>query len=373
MTESSHDDAQRLTVLFCPLDWGLGHASRDIPLMRSLIKQGYKVVLASSTPLKALLEQSIPELIFEKFEGPLITYSKNRFLILKLLTKLPEWLLWFKREKNIISRLVDKHKPYCIISDNRYGARHPKVKSIIITHQLSPKLPSTFKWAESLVNKIVVRLVCKFDECWIPDFPQGQSLAGDLVHKYLLPKNARLIGPISRFMDETPDLCMAESYRQMALLSGPEPQKSMLKKMISRKFGETSEKSLIVSGNPESNLNEGVNPFPNITTLPHLDQGRLRTLILETPMLICRSGYSTIMDLYFLNKSAVIIPTPGQTEQEYLAQYHSNKHLALSQHDFSKLSMSELSSALDAFRHQKNTIHQKHETFSPLLHIKNWL
>ena len=109
------------------------------------------------------------------------------------------------------------------------------------------------------------------------------------------------------------------------------------------------------------------------TTLPHLDQGRLRTLILETPMLICRSGYSTIMDLYFLNKSAVIIPTPGQTEQEYLAQYHSNKHLAISQHDFSKLSMSELSSALDAFSHQKNTNHQKHETFSPLLHIKNWL
>lgn len=253
---------------------------------------------------------------------------------------MPLWFRWQKKEKAIVHRLVQKHQPKIILSDNRYGARHPMVYSILITHQLMIKLPKGFKWAEGMAHHFILRLIKPFDECWIPDFGGANSLAGDLAHRYPLPHNARLIGPLSRFMDVSAlSSTNHPHYNCLAILSGPEPQKTLLKNLLIKKLSECKFKSLIITGQPDLTVENYFEKEKEVTLIPHLNQEKLTQLILDTPIIITRSGYSTIMDLYFLNKKALLVPTPGQTEQIYLAAYHATHHPFIAQHQspFSQL------------------------------------
>jgi hypothetical protein len=328
------------TILVCPLNWGLGHASRDIPVIRRLIIQGFHVVVASEPPLTQLISNAVPEADTDFFPGPRITYTRSKLLIPKLLSLLPGWILWIGKERKIINQLVDKHKPSCIISDNRYGARHPDVRSIIITHQLMIKMPLLFKWLERPMHRIIRQLILKFDECWVPDFKMAASLAGDLVHKFPLPQNVRLIGPLSRFMDEDiPESHFPENPNipeVLVILSGPEPQKSLLRDKSARIIAASELSAVIITGDPDKTLGDsGFVPSRKMEVFPHLPQSLMRQLISETPIVVSRAGYSTIMDLWYLQKSALLIPTPGQTEQEYLAFYNKSRHSFISQEHLS--------------------------------------
>ncbi|GAO27967.1 hypothetical protein [Geofilum rubicundum] len=153
------------TILICPLNWGLGHATRDIPIIRRLQTMGFKVVVATQSPLKELINEAVPGLSFDDFPGPKVTYTKSAYLIPKLIRQLPLWFKWLNKERNITQQLVQKHRPVAILSDNRYGARHPEVRSILITHQLMVKLPGALKWAEGLGHRFILRLIKPFDEC----------------------------------------------------------------------------------------------------------------------------------------------------------------------------------------------------------------
>lgn len=335
------------TILICPLNWGLGHATRDIPIIRRLQTMGYNVVVATESPLRELINEAVPGLTFEEFPGPQVTYSKSKYLIFKLLGQLPRWLRWQKKEKEIIVRLVQKHQPQLILSDNRYGARHPQVRSILITHQLMIKLPAGFKWAEPLAHRFIQHLIKHFDECWIPDFEKSDSLAGDLVHRYPLPPKARLIGPLSRFMDTVPPPSTNHpAYNCMAILSGPEPQKTLLKDLLVEKLSPGPFKSLILTGDPDLALENHLQKESVVTLIPHLNQEKLTLLIRNTPIIIARSGYTTIMDLYFLNKKALLVPTPGQTEQIYLAVFSSKKHPFITQDKIPGIHLNDLCAKL---------------------------
>ncbi len=335
------------TILVCPLNWGLGHATRDIPIIRSYLQQGYRVVVASEANIIQLLQQEVPGIETDYFQGAHITYSSGNNQIWKLMQQLPLALFWLIREKQITAKLVKKYKPACIISDNRYGVRHSKVKSVIITHQLMLKMPSGLSWLEKPFHCLIKLLVSGFSECWIPDSPLPDLLAGDLAHRYKLPQNARFIGPLSRFADsydEPLELTTTEKYAPdlLVILSGPEPQRTILQKIISEKAMSENIKTLIIAGKPEIKAISSDNSC-NLQILPHLKSGQLKYLITKTPYVICRSGYTTLMDLWYLKKSAIVIPTPGQTEQEYLAGYHHQKnHFAISQTDFKAISLKQL-------------------------------
>ncbi len=347
-------DTQK-TILICPLNWGLGHATRDIPIIRRLQAMDYKVVVATESPLTELINEAVPGLTFEYFPGPKVTYSKSNLLIFKLLKQLPLWLRWQKKEKEIIDQLVQKHQPQIILSDNRYGARHPKVRSILITHQLMVKLPKGLKWAETLAHRFILRLTKPFDEVWIPDFEKPDSLAGDLAHFYPLPGNARLIGPLSRFMD--PPLHQSTNhpnYNCLAILSGPEPQKSLLKDLLIDKLTRSPFKSLIITGEPNLEMEEKFHKEKSLTLIPHLNQEKLAQLICDTPILITRSGYSSIMDLYFLKKRALLVPTPGQTEQNYLAVFNAKNHPFIAQNKILTTPLNEI------FGHLSESIADQH-------------
>jgi len=344
------------TILICPLNWGLGHATRDIPIIRRLADKGYKIIIATQTPIKEIIDEAVPGLCYEYFPGPKITYSKSKFLVLKLISQVPLLIKWIKKEKAIISSLVKKYDPCLIISDNRYGAYHPKVHSIIITHQLMIKLPFLLKWAEFLAHKIISNLIHKFDECWIPDFNKEYSLAGDLVHLYSLPKHAKLIGPLSRFMDDekTKEIKHTQ-YNCLAIISGPEPQKTILKDTLIKTLRNNRIKSLFLTGNPHLKSEKRLTVDNFTTLLPHLNQDKLKQLISSTPLIIARSGYTTIMDMYYLNKKAILIPTPGQTEQNYLAKHNKKRHICLSQNKLAdlKINLNEWSQLLKPLSHQK--------------------
>lgn len=334
---------QKGTILVCPLNWGLGHATRDIPIIKRLMARGFRVVVASEATIIDLLLQEIPGLETDYFPGARITYSAGNNQLWVLLKQLPAAIAWLFREKKITRQLVNKYRPVAIISDNRYGVRHPKVKSILITHQLMLKMPKGLSALEKPFHRLVKKLVAKFDHCWIPDLPPPYSLAGDLVHRYPLPHNATLAGPLSRFMDaprwqQTSSQPETDGSELLILLSGPEPQRTILENLLREKVVEEKIKTIMVTGKPGSNPEPVQDSFLHIYS--HVESRQLQALLKTTPAILCRSGYSTLMDLWFLNRQALLISTPGQTEQEYLAGYHHLKgHFSLSQKELHTISL----------------------------------
>ena len=339
-------NSQKGTILVCPLNWGLGHATRDIPVIKRLMARGFRVIVASEANILHLLQQEIPYLETDYFPGAKITYAPGNNQVWALLRQLPSALAWLNREKKITRHLVNKYKPIAIISDNRYGVRHSKVKSILITHQLMLKMPAGWSALERPFHWLVKHLVSKFDHCWIPDLPQPHSLAGDLTHKYPLPKNAKLVGPLSRFMDpiqpnKLSDQVIIKQAELLVLLSGPEPQRTILEEILQKKVADEKIKTIMVTGKPGTNPEPSQNQF--LQKHSHIESEQIQSLIINTPSVLCRSGYSTLMDLWFLNREAILIPTPGQTEQEYLSQYHRHKgYCTRSQTELARISLRSL-------------------------------
>ncbi len=321
------------TVLFCPLNWGLGHITRDLPLIKEFIKHHYRVVVATDAPLDQWLKKELPEAETIFFAGPRIRYSRSRPLLPILLLQLPGMIRWIKREKKRVAQLIQLYQPSLIVSDNRYGARSKKVTSIIITHQLMIKMPRGLKRLEGPTHRLIKWMVTRFDECWVPDYSKPYSLAGDLVHKYPLPPNALLIGPLSRFDEESlhsENTLPHDSTGVLSLISGPEPQRSVLEDKIIKNLVLHRTPGTIVAGRPGGSPKATSNG--NIRIVAHLPTLQMLQIIKSHAVIVCRPGYSTIMDLHFLKKSAWLIATPGQTEQLYLARYHDKKgHHSISQ------------------------------------------
>ncbi|MFW6042961.1 MAG: glycosyltransferase [Marinilabiliaceae bacterium] len=316
-----------MTVLFCPLDWGLGHIARDLPLIRWFQTQGHNVVVATSPKIENWLKRECPEIETTRFQGPEIRYSRHKYLHIKLLVQLPKLIQWPRKEKKRTEELVRKFRPALIVSDNRYGARHPEVFSVIITHQLMIKMPGLLKWIEWPLHKLIRMLLNKFDEVWVPDLERTHSLAGDLVHKYPIPQHAKLIGPLSRFHEPKEDFPhdKATSLKGiLAIISGPEPQRSLLEKELRETATRLTEKIILITGTL-TEQNRSITDDNDLQVFPHLPTKHLRAIIQSNRTIIARAGYSTIMDMYYLGRRIWLVPTPGQTEQLYLADYHQKK------------------------------------------------
>lgn len=312
-------------ILICPLDWGLGHATRCIPIIQLLLKRNVNVFIAASGRSLALLKKEFPDLTFIDFAGYTINYPTSTGMIFKVLSSLPKIFRGIKQEHDQLEKIIDKYKIDIVISDNRYGCWNKKVKSIFITHQLMIKSP----FGEQSLHHLILKYVGKYHECWIPDNSHSNNLSGDLAHKYPLPKNTFFIGALSRFENNSSiPSKISFDYDVMAIISGPEPQRTIFEKKITEQFSTSKLKGLIISGKPDNDYSQEKG---TTTIVSHLNSLEMKTAILNSEIIISRSGYSTIMDLAVLNKKAVFIPTPGQTEQEYLANFFMKKNSAYSQ------------------------------------------
>jgi predicted glycosyltransferase len=324
-----------LKVLVAPLDWGLGHATRCIPIIKELINQKCQVIVAADGPQKALLYAEFPFLTFVELPGYRVQYDKNRALtFLRLMASIPKILIRIKRENGWLRRFADRERPDLVISDNRYGLYLPGTVTIFITHQLSIRTPFG-KVADRLLQRINYSAIGRFSVCWVPDMAGEDGLAGELSHpKRMPPVPTRYIGWLSRMkvMPAAP----IRDFDVLVLLSGPEPQRTILESIIITQVAACDCKMVLVRGLPSGGGRSLTVP-ERLVVYDHLPAYELERLILRSDVVLSRPGYSTVMDLRRIGKKAIFVPTPGQTEQEYLGGYLAGKGLGIcmQQHAFS--------------------------------------
>lgn len=319
-------------ILICPLNWGLGHATRCIPVARELQRQGFLVDFASDGGPLDLLRLEFPESQFFELPGYRISYPTNNILI-NVGRHLGTIVSAIRHEHRIVREITNRHEYDILISDNRYGCYANQTHNIFICHQVN--ILSPVGALNPAVNAFHHRLIRKFDQCWIPDFPESPGLSGQLGHDHTLPRY-RYIGPISRMSRYE---CPAK-YRVTAVLSGPEPQRSHLETKLRGQMSSLPFATAIISGvvSSATPVHEG-----QMVHFPFLTSAQLNDVLMESEIIICRGGYSSLMDLIALQKKAICIPTPGQTEQEYLTRIHAQNGYLLRQEQDAM----QLSSALD--------------------------
>jgi uncharacterized protein (TIGR00661 family) len=309
-------------LLVAPLDWGLGHATRCVPIIRDLLNNNCEVWLAAEGAQEKLLREEFPLLPFLPLKGYRIKYAKNG-MTGKLLIQIPSILRSVKEENNWLKKQVARHGFDVVISDNRYGLYHEKVFSVFITHQLRIK-SSLGKWSEDALQKWNYKLISKFNECWIPDEKEENNLAGELSHPAKLPSiPLKYIGSLSRFKKS--DIEEIKDHL-LVILSGPEPQRTILENKIIDQIVNYPGTATIIRGLPgEKNILLSTN---SIHFYNHLNTDELNKEMMRCEFIIGRSGYSTVMDIAALQKKSILIPTPGQTEQEYLADHLLKRRFA---------------------------------------------
>lgn len=327
---------KKLTVLIAPLDWGMGHVTRCIPIIQYFIKNDFLVIVAvNQVQEKIIVEEKLQvEVVFLK--GYQIQYSSNKLLTyIRIFFQIPKILLAIRYEKKWLHNFCINRKIDLIISDNRYGFYHQNIHSVFITHQLQILTGTNFgNW---VLQKINYYFINKFNECWIPDSKDERtSIAGKLSH----PKNLPLIpiqylGLLTRFENKDVDI---EKRFVLIILSGPEPQRTLLEMKILRELETVKNKIVFIRGvlsDKKIELNNSL-----VTVINFANSSQIEKLVSTAEFVICRSGYSSLMDYLFLKKKMLLIPTPGQTEQEYLNKYLQDKSWAIKV-DQNKFSLNE--------------------------------
>lgn len=302
-------------VLICALDWGLGHASRCVPLARRWQAEGAEVRLASAGRALALLRRECPDLPCLEMPAYGIRYFSNNMYV-NMAAQGPRLLRAALAEGRWLATELRREPTDLVVSDNRYGCHHPGAHCIFLSHQLNIQLPGY--WLHRGVNALQQALLRNFAEVWAPDYDlPGYRLAGALAHA--LPPTGlppvRYVGWLSR-MSANP---VADTDGPLvALLSGPEPQRSYWEQEVRRQLKAWGRPALLVRGLPEQ---QGLTREGALTVADHLAGEALAEALRHAPVVLCRPGYSSLMDLATLGKRALLTPTPGQTEQEYLARY----------------------------------------------------
>jgi hypothetical protein len=314
-------------ILVCPLDWGLGHATRCIPLIRELISAGVEVIIASDGPQLKLLNAEFPEIEWVVLSGYKIKYGRKTGVGFKVFINSPGILFSIYKEHSELESLIKNHRIDGVISDNRYGLWNKKVRTVLMTHQLNIIAPPALKFTEPLLRLVVKYYADKFNECWVPDTEGKDNLSGKLSHGFINPANTSYIGLLSRF-DHKETVINGKQYDLVALVSGPEPQRTVFEDKLLGQLPVEGKKCLIVRGIPGDT--QITNLRSNLDSANHLSSNQMYDILSKKPIVVCRSGYSTLMDIAFTGNKAILIPTPGQTEQEYLALFLEEKGFYLS-------------------------------------------
>jgi uncharacterized protein (TIGR00661 family) len=321
-------------ILVAPLDWGLGHATRCIPIIKELLENNCDVWLAGNETQRSLLNTEFPDLPFLFLPGYRVKYSKlRRGFSWKMLLQLPKFFSAARKENKWLTTMVKEYALDAVVSDSRMGLWSESVPTVFITHQLKIK---TYwgEWTENVLQKIMYRWVNRFTECWVPDVEGEKNLAGALSHPDKKPRiPVHYIGGLSRF--SVPSLTAANKDHLLVILSGPEPQRSLLENKIVNELAHYPKTATVLRGLPgDSYLIPSTNMIKFYNHLPAAD---LEQEIKKADRVISRSGYSTVMDMMKLQKRSILIPTPGQTEQEYLAKHLMKHQLAfcIAQKNFS--------------------------------------
>jgi UDP:flavonoid glycosyltransferase YjiC (YdhE family) len=309
-------------ILVAPLNWGLGHATRCIPIIWELQNLGAEVFLASDGRALQLLKKEFPDLPALELPGYGVQYdSKN--MTLNMGRETPKILRAIFGENKKTQKFIEKYQLDGVISDNRLGCFSKNVPTVFLTHQINLIVPGkTLQWFSRRLNYFFIK---KYDECWVPDIGEEPNLSGLLSHNTPLHHKVKFIGALSRMRHFERE----KKQDIIAVLSGPEPQRTKLEKAFINQAKKLPYRCLVVQGKPEENSHFFIGK--NIEVVAYLTSDNLNKAILGSDVYVGRSGYSSVMDLAKLGKPALFIPTPGQTEQEYLAEQFAKSHIFHSQ------------------------------------------
>lgn len=322
-----------MKILVAPLNWGLGHASRCVPLVQRLLDEGHEVILGGDGDSLTLLRKHFPKLRYVYLAPLNLRYSAGRRQVWAMLKAFPQLIRWALQDHSMLQAILREETIDQVISDNRFGLYNKQTECVYMTHQLHIMLPKGWRWAESIASRVHARIYAHFNKVWVPDYEEMEkSLAGELSHpsSFNLQRSTSIeyIGLLSRFVGIRGyrDTGIPKNYDTVAVLSGLEPHRTLLEKELIARYTGKEEKVLIVQGlmsRPNTRIKRG-----NMTIVPYMSDAELVPALVGASRIIARSGYSTIMDLAALGvmDKAELIPTPGQPEQEYLATLHNKNH-----------------------------------------------
>jgi uncharacterized protein (TIGR00661 family) len=311
-------DSENKTILIAPLNWGLGHATRCIPIIKALQENNFTPIIASDGIALELLRKEFPYLKTLELPSYQIEYAKNgKNFKWKLMKSLPRMIEAIREEKRIVKKWIQKYDIDGIISDNRLGVISKKIPSVFITHQLNVMTGNT-TWITSKLHQNIIK---KYKACWIPDVNDQRNLTGKLGHLENNSLNLSYLGPLSRMHK----MALPLQYDLMIILSGPEPQRGLLETHLIEEVKRFEGKVVFIKGIIENEQKK--DQIGNVTYYNFMKTRQLEQTFNESKKVLCRSGYTTIMDLVKLNKKAFFIPTPGQYEQIYLAEKLQNEGL----------------------------------------------
>ncbi len=312
-------------ILICPLEWGLGHAARMIPLASALRDMNNNIIIGSGDEHLALFRKELPGLSYLNFSGFRPGYSKFLPQYLSMLLKTPILLYHIIKEHFELKKIIREYSIDIVISDNRFGLWNSHITSVYITHMPLIPFPKPFRFLEFIGILLHRAVINKYSLCFIPDLPGELNVSGRLSHGLKLPDNVRYTGILSRFnsIGQTDKVKKLKYPYNTVILSGPEPQRGILKQKLTTIFRDKIPVTVMLEGAPGKE--NGTVTSGNITFINHLLTLEMKEMISGSQSIITRSGYTTIMELISLNCSALLIPTPGQTEQEYLAESLSEK------------------------------------------------
>jgi len=314
-------------VLVCPLSWGLGHASRCIPVVRKLLQKNCIVHIGGSEEVIAIMKGEFgQEVSYVSFGGMRVRYGKRTFFNLILQT--PKFIFTSIFEHYKLRKVIKLIGANAVISDNRYGLWSKKVFTVFITHQLNIKLPSKFSFLQNLLSYVIKKIIRKHNALWIPDNRFEKKFAGELSEDgESFHLQTFYTGLLTRFSGTGFDNLITggrESGKKIVLciVSGPEPQRAFFEKSLICQLQQIPYDSVLLRGVPGNNnrVQKG-----RCIIYDHTDSHNFSRLISSASLIVCRPGYSSLMDLSAFGSKALLVPTPGQPEQEYLAELHKER------------------------------------------------
>jgi len=307
-------------IFISPLDWGLGHATRCIPVIKALQEKNIEVIIGANGSAKRILSDEFPHCKFVDMPSYNIKYSRNIPFSLRIALQVPSILKAVYKEHKLLKRIIKEYAIDAVISDNRYGLYNSKIPCIFITHQV--KVKSAI--AEKTINAIIKKFYPKYTAIWVPDREHEPKISGSLSHGTGV-KNLTYIGTLSRFSAyEKVDSSKDQSI--LVILSGPENQRTVFENILLHQLKENKLNATVLRALPgnSNNLNiEGIKAYNHLPTQEFAHEINKATIV------ISRSGYTSLMDLAVFGKKMILVPTPGQTEQEYLADFLASQNLCV--------------------------------------------
>lgn len=311
-------------VLIAPLHWGLGHAARCVPVIKTLLQQQCEVMVFADNEIIAFLKQRFPDLVYINDDSRPYSYKRRAVSIFRLTTLSLKLRKSIRKDRRRCAALYDQFLPDIIVSDNRYGFYDRNAYNIIITHQIQPVLPATFHVFSCWVHKRILQWLKPFNEVFIPDYEHFPGLAGTLSHSEKHLPSFRFIGPLSRFQQSDVANPLLPDVFDVFITTGPsEHRKELVRYFLEHLRSKTLLVVIGVKGDPVHNT---------ILFFESPDDHCIQQAIVNARYVISHTGYSTLMDLEVLHRKAILFPTSGQSEQEYLAQLHKNTHKIFKSH-----------------------------------------